>query len=100
MRKAAPASPLRMAFRRLAALALMVTALAAWLIEDPRRWARRRGPLPGSVDLRYAGSAKAQRWGGSMAIDEGRVARAPYAADPARARRLFGEAPSPTRTAF
>ncbi len=35
-----------------------------------------------------------------MGHDDGRAARAPYAADPARARRLVVEPPSPTRTEF
>ncbi len=35
-----------------------------------------------------------------MGNDEGRGVLAPYAADPARARRLFAEPPSPTRSEF
>ena len=35
-----------------------------------------------------------------MGHDDGRAARAPYAADPARTRRLVAEPPSPTRTEF
>ena len=35
-----------------------------------------------------------------MGHDDGRAARAPYAADPARTRRLVAEPPSPTRTDF
>src|SRR5271167_3849658 len=102
MRSAAPSSPLRMAFSRLAALALMVTAskTAASLMRYPPSAARRYGAPSRLRAAKICTFRQSATPGRRMGNDEGRGVLAPYAADPARARRLFAEPPSLTRTEY
>ena len=102
--KAAPASPLRMAFNRRAALALIETPsrageTASFMTMASNRLRRAQAPpRPCSPQDMDAGESACQ---GTQAHQAGAAARAPYAADPARMPgRLVAEPPSATRTEF